>query len=250
MTQTNVEQVESLLTRLRKQTNLFRGGYLRNYRSAIALTSELGVSLRHWAEATGKRVVVEIPLVHNLVDFGSCQEIVAQSTKVRLSNAQYRKQAKAITAFWDYLVEVTPGLRPDKVYQDGLPVCDQYPTLVAKVVSELPGPNGTLVRVLRDQGAKVVGTEDLPLLLQERERVQSGVVNQGPDGLLARRDAFIADRIIETLGAEVGQVGLLFIGGIHQVRFPAELGIWMVQFPTPLDAEIQKLRKGGQTCQQ
>lgn len=199
----------------------------------VALASELGGLLRVWTKETQQRVLVSVQVVHSQADFGSCAAIVAETSRALLSEIQQQRLAQAIVAFWTDLGCVVPVLQPDNVYQDGLPFIPERPEVVSYIVENTYTPNYELLKGLRNQGAEIVGTEYLPYLLEERARLQQGKVNRGRDELLAKRDAFIAQRINSTLSR--GEVGLLILGAIHQVVFPDEWEIWKIDFPTLLN---------------
>lgn len=230
------EEIEGAVGVVLERLRSAQGSRQNGMALRVSLASELGGLLRKWAEETEKRVLVSVAMVHSRGDFGSCAEIVARATAARISGIQQQRQARAIAAFWEDLKRVIPALRPDKVYQDGLPVCDERPEVVAAIVDSAQTPNYELLRTLRDWGAKVVGTESLTLLLQERARLQEGIVNRGRDELLEERDAFITERIAQTLLPQ--EVGVLLIGALHQLGFPNEWGIWKIEFPTLVELKV------------
>lgn len=115
-----------------------------------------------------------------------------------------------------------------KVYQDGLP--DTQKKLIDKIVSEVKSPNYQLLRLLKDKGAKILGTEKPELLKKEynfitqilaaqdektKDKIRQAYEAQAAD-LLAKRDTYIAKRIDETL--KKGDLGILFIGASHQIK--------------------------------
>jgi pheromone shutdown protein TraB len=82
-----------------------------------------------------------------------------------------------------------------------------------------------------EQGAKLEGTEDPKLLLKEYEMLKNTQKTihaakndeQKAQMLLRERDAFIAQRIKNTLKEE--EVGILFIGLMHRVDEVLDSGI-------------------------
>ena len=243
MNQEDMEvEIHNLLGRFGHLTNLQRQyltypATVQSYTNQKAvLAGELGKSLREWTEKTEKRTLVSTVIVHSLEDFGSCAKIVADATAARAPAIQQQKLACAIAAFWRDLSFVIPALKPDKVYQDGLPAYDEHPEVVAAIVGRVKTPNYELLRRLRDQEAKVIGTEAWPLLIQERDRLLAGVVNCGREELLKKRDGYIINRISQTLRPR--EVGVLLIGALHRIELPDEGGIWKVNLPTLLEITI------------
>lgn len=110
----------------------------------------------------------------------------------------------------------TSGLVLDgvRVYQDNLPDVDE--NLVQRTVDNaLPSsPNMNLLRWLKSQGAKIMGTEDLELLIRQRDAVLAGNVREAYK-IAAERDIQIAGRISSSLGE--GETGVLFLGMGHGV---------------------------------
>jgi len=143
------------------------------------------------------------------------------------------------------------------LYQDGLPVCGKELELVQKAASA-GSENHQLLLDLVAKGASLMGTEDPRLLLDEYREVKAALEVRAPsveenrpeDGpahvrsepnlihqmtadeaghtsmrrqTLRRRDAYIGQRINQTLGA--GRTGILFIGMLHDVEahLPADI---------------------------
>lgn len=112
-----------------------------------------------------------------------------------------------------------------RLYQDALPLCEKERDIVREIAARGSKNHQFLVELM-DQGARLVGTEDARLLLQEYQFLQGvlGGGNQGAENqredqsqtLLRGRDRFIAGRINSTLSA--GDIGLLFLGPTHSVE--------------------------------
>jgi hypothetical protein len=125
------------------------------------------------------------------------------------------------------------------IYQDGMPVGGEDAKRIADEVAAAGSPNYQLVKDLLARGAQAEQTEDPRLLREEYELARRLAAAQGPveqtqaaeayrqrsGALLAARDAFIAQRIDETL--KQGELGVLFIGALHRVRsyLPADIEI-------------------------
>jgi len=169
-----------------------------------------------------KRQLIIISIVHTQADFGILR------SKVPVDQ-QYETMA---TQYWQAVSEYVQTLPVDfsklRIYQDGLP--DLSTEKVARIVDEAQTPNYEVLRRLRDKGANIVGTESLPLLLQEYRGLQAIFNSENEEQkhearlkyakvspyLLKGRDEYIAKRIKDTLSE--GGMGILFIGLAHEVK--------------------------------
>ena len=112
-----------------------------------------------------------------------------------------------------------------RLYQDALPLCEKESDIVREIAARGSKNHQFLVELM-EQGARLVGTEDPHLLLQEYQLLQDtlGSGKQGPENqradqnqrLLSARDRFIAGQINATLLAS--EIGLLFLGPDHSVE--------------------------------
>ena len=134
-----------------------------------------------------------------------------------------------------------------RLYQDGLPVCGKEMDLVQELV-KMGSKNHQILMELIQLGAKLEGTEDPKLLLEEYAYLKNALADLDKpevnpvrkDGaltppsmarlsnrvkrryqrlaksILQKRDSYIAQRIDETL--REGETGLLFIGITHRVN--------------------------------
>jgi hypothetical protein len=179
------------------------------------------------------RTLAIIPIIHTERDLGALKEDVRRATeRAGGAEAWERKQAaveelwRAIGAWADAL---DPGAQAVRVYQDGLPVCGKERDIVADLAGK-DSINHVILQRLIDRGAQLEGTESPDLLMKEYELVKgavgaaSGAAGSGLDPrhearartILEARDAFIAQRIDETL--QPGELGVLFLGLLHNVR--------------------------------
>lgn len=134
-----------------------------------------------------------------------------------------------IEEYWEEVCKriVAAGLYGPKaaflhIFVDGLPYGDE--NKVRRIVEDLVAarkiPAYRIIAKLQEYGAKVHGTEDFGLLLEEYKyfKALSEGKNGDPEAAQARlmaRDAAIALRIQEILND--GDVGILFIGKMHDV---------------------------------
>jgi len=136
---------------------------------------------------------------------------------------------KAIQEMWDgihkKILELELSYPSVRIYQDALPVCGIESEIVSKLAQK-GSPNHQLVQELMKKGAHLEGTEDPDLLIEENDYLMQLFPDLSPlhmkkyqeksMQLLAKRDAFIADRIKSTI--KQGEIPLVFIGVRHQLE--------------------------------
>lgn len=194
------------------------------------------------------RRLIEIPIIHTQEDLGSQQDRVRRAYIAIFGEWKWRKHLEAITALWDRIEKEMLSLALDyhkvKLYQDGLPECGRELAIVEEIAKG-GSRNHRLLLMLIERGATLVGTEEIALLMEERQRLlEAGEAPSagGHDDLMRRRDAYIARRIDATLGED--EVGLLFIGALHRValHLPADIH---VERPLVRAGEGQTAGRGG-----
>lgn len=178
------------------------------------------------------RTLIYVPIIHTSADLGSLAKDVTKRGVADLGTEAWREHQKTVEGFWyalslyfNYVDEL--GL---KIYQDGM-VAEA--DIGAKIVEEglrSGSKNYELVARILKQGAILVKTEDFNLVKEERDRLlaimQAKSATQKiavfikykfiKNGLLRKRDRFIAQRINETLND--GERGVLLIGAFHNVK--------------------------------
>lgn len=176
------------------------------------------------------RELLCVPIIHTETDMGSLKEGI----RVRYSSQQdWERQMTIANQFWDEVNRriISAGLnyKQVRVYQDGLPVCSRELDIVRDLASR-GSQNHRLVWSLVEKGAKLEGTENPSLLIEEynyikailqaktEEEVEGAREEylQKSQTLLQKRDEFIAARIDSTL--KDGDTGILFIGAMHEVE--------------------------------
>jgi hypothetical protein len=176
------------------------------------------------------RTLIVIPIIHTEQDMGSLLEQVKQEYVTRYGHEKWTEHLKSIDEVWSgirrMIAELDLPYASVRLYQDGLPQCNKEADIV-KDVAARGSKNHQLLVELMAQGARLMGTEDPNLLLQEYQFLQVtlgakqhlGQENQQKEQsrrLLSERDRFIAGRINATLSA--GEIGLLFLGLAHSVE--------------------------------
>jgi len=157
----------------------------------------------------------------------------------RFGTQKWEEHNRIIEDFWHGIRNKVFDLSLDypntRLYQDGLPVCGKEMDLVQELV-KMGSRNHQILMELIQLGAKLEGTEDPKLLLEEYDYLKDASVHlDDPKGkrkyqrlagtLLQKRDSYIAQRIDKTL--REGETGLLFIGIAHRVneKLPKDIGI-------------------------
>jgi len=175
------------------------------------------------------RTLIVIPIIHTEQDMGSLLERIKQDYVTRYGHEKWTEHLKSIDEVWSGIRRMIAALELPyasvRLYQDGLPLCGKEADIV-KDVAARGGRNHQLLIELMEQGARLMGTEDPDLLLQEYQFHQDalgggeqGHENQREDQsrkLLSKRDRFMAGRVNATLSA--GEIGLLFVGMAHSVE--------------------------------
>ena len=182
-----------------------------------------------------------VPVVHSSADMGSAASGYKAAFIARFGEEKWRERGEEYNAIWhaihdgvDQAIERFGGsLQRVKLYQDSLPVCDHEAAMVAQMTAQ-GSENHKLLSALIERGAQLVGTESLPLLLEEYRLLQiPDHAEADAAALLERRDRFIAGRIDETLGEQ--ELGILFIGALHHVdRY----------LPTRIAVEYLSIKRG------
>lgn len=169
-----------------------------------------------------RRTLDHVPILHTRADMGSLAGAAAER------RAPGHDAEAAVGALWDRIEAWAETLGPSldglRVYQDGLPVCDDAPVSELQLIAELASQgsrNHALLQRLHGRGAVIVGTESPPLLVQEYALARAVLAAPRPDpalasrarALLEQRDRFIAQRINATLPP--AGAGVLFLGALH-----------------------------------
>ena len=178
------------------------------------------------------RRLIYVPIIHTMPDMGSKSEALRQESIRRFGVEGWERSRRVIDDVWEgirakLLIRNLPWERV-KIYQDVLPVSGKE-LEIAREVAAQGSKNYQIVLELVDKGAKLIGTESPELLLREyahvkqlaeaqtdaeREKAKWSYAAESAE-ILKARDTFIAQRIAETL--EEGEVGLLFLGMMHEV---------------------------------
>ena len=179
-----------------------------------------------------RRALIHIPIIHTQADMGALARSVRRVTVQKLGRQAWKGHVEAIGQMWEEIRRTVEGWELPwenvRLYQDGLPRCGREAEIVADLASA-GSPNHQLLLSLMKKGATLMGTESPDLLLEEYRLVQEVLAARSPEeaariearhgarsrSLLARRDAYIARRVNESL--RPGETGLLFLGMLHSL---------------------------------
>ena len=177
----------------------------------------------------GIRSLVLVSIIHTEADMGSLAESLRDASVHRIGwDGRTRKQ-RLIEKFWSAVEQAVEALELDygrvRLYQDGLPICSAEKEIVMELAKS-GSRNHKLLLSLVEKGGILMGTESPELLKKEYElakRMLSARTKptdvydkKQSEELLKERDAFIANRINETLLP--GETGILFVGMLHRLE--------------------------------
>jgi len=178
------------------------------------------------------RRLIYVPIIHTMVDMGSRAEALRQEYIRGFGAERWALSRRVIEELWEgigaKLLDLALPWERVRIYQDSLPVSGKE-LEIAREVAAQGSKNYQIVMELVRRGARLMGTESPELLIREyahikriadaetdaeREEAMRRYAAESPE-ILKERDAFIARRIADTL--EDGEVGLLFLGMMHEV---------------------------------
>lgn len=165
---------------------------------------------------------------------GSVSESLKKEYLARYGARKWQEHLRGVEGFWDLVARRVLSLPVDfrrvRVYQDALPCCGRELDIVRETAAK-GSKNHRLLLHLVARGARLMGTEDPELLLEEYRLLKATVEGKEPSAsqaaceLIRKRDAFIAQRIADTL--KEGEIGMLLMGALHQVAalLPADIQV-------------------------
>jgi hypothetical protein len=173
-----------------------------------------------------------VPIIHTSADLGSLSQAVTERGISQLGEKAWSEHVATVHKFWDSIASYCASLPAGgmKIYQDGLVADGEMGAKIVAAGVQSGSRNYQIVEMLRQRGAEIVKTEDLNLVLEERNSLLAAVQARTFGAkimalfkyrfikrrLLNRRDRFIARRIAETLAD--GATGILFVGAYHRIR--------------------------------
>ncbi len=201
--------------------------------------------------------LIYVPVIHTEADMGSVAKALKEEYIKRYGLKRWDEHIEVINSMWQGIRQKIFDLGLDynktKVYQDGLPVCNKE-LAIASDLAQAGNENFKIILELVQRGAKLIGTEEPGLLLEEYNYIKAvtKIDNLEEKGkavkkyekkaldLLKRRDEYIANRITKTLME--GETGILFIGMKHRVdeKFSRDIEVSYLIFRLPFKESCKK----------
>ena len=178
------------------------------------------------------RSLILVPVIHTSADLGSLAKEVTQRGIADLGEDVWEKHTAVVEKFWDKISDYFNSMDVSgmKIYQDGMVAEGEVGQRIVEESAKAGSRNYELVSRLLKRGAILVKTEDFKLVKEERDLLvaltQAKSITHKliafikyklvKDGLLNKRDKFIAKRINDSLVQD--ETGVLFIGAYHNVK--------------------------------
>jgi len=178
------------------------------------------------------RTLIYVPIIHSSADLGSIAEHVAKRGITSLGQDLWEKHKRTVEGFWNVISDYFDSIDVNgvKIFQDGMVADDEVGKKIAEDTAKAGSKNYQLILRLLERGAVLVKTEDFKLVKREYDRLHA--ITQAKSLtrkiaafikyklvktiLLNKRDAFIAERINQTL--KTGEKAVLFIGASHNIK--------------------------------
>lgn len=177
------------------------------------------------------RTLRYVPIIHTSADLGSLAKDITKRGIADLGEEVWKEHMRTVEGFWETISRYfdTVDVSGVKIYQDGMVAEGEIGQKIVEEGLKSGSKNYELISRLLQKGAILVKTEDFALVKRERDylveltkaRTRIGKLiaylkyRLIKNGLLRKRDKFIANRINETLNQ--GETGILFIGAYHDI---------------------------------
>lgn len=186
------------------------------------------------------RTLYIVPIVHSLVDLGKLAPRVVKAKAKLLPGFDSQSTELSVSEFWRGLRSAIESWNVDfgqlMLFQDALPSAPReqpgIERLIVQSLAEQGSQNHQILLWLVDQGAELVGTESIELLMEEYRLALASLEDDAIDSasdaaaessqlpqaieLLRKRDRYIATRIDYVL--DEATIGVLFLGLMHSVE--------------------------------
>ncbi len=179
--------------------------------------------------------LIYVPILHSQKETGDIIASLSDKKDIQMPKKNSSDQKKSIEEMWngihDKIKEVELPYPLVRIYQDALPVCGMEKKIVKKL-ADRGSKNHRLILELMRNGAKLEGTENPDLLVEEYSYLERLIANVSASTqsyrsgvneyrkkslkLMKQRDTFIVERIKSTLKA--GEIPLVFMGVRHALE--------------------------------
>ena len=178
------------------------------------------------------RTLIYVPVIHTSADLGSIAEDVAKRAVSDLGQELWEKHRSTVEGFWNVVSNYFDSMDVSgvKIYQDGMVADAEVGKKIVEDTAEAGSKNYQLILRLLEKGAVLMKTEDFKLVKKEYDKLRAITEAKSITRkilafikykltktiLLNQRDAFIAERIDQTL--KTGEQAILFIGAFHNIK--------------------------------
>jgi hypothetical protein len=189
------------------------------------------------------RKLIYVPIIHSMADMGSIGKELKHKSISSYGEKKWQKHTEAVNDYWEaiesYFENIDLSMKGIRIYQDGMFVEGEMAMKIIDEGIKSGSKNSIIVSKLIGKGAILMKTEDLNMIKNEYDGLQSVLKSKSnmmklfqlfrykilKPILLLRRDRFIAGRIAETL--DQNETGILFIGANHNVmkRLPKDITV-------------------------
>lgn len=206
------------------------------------------------------RTLIYVPIIHSSADMGSLAKELKRKSISGIGENKWQKHTDTVNGYWDaiasYFENIGIYIKGIKIYQDGMFVDGDVAMKIINEGIKSGSKNSEIVSKLITRGAILIKTEDLKMVKDEYDGLQSILKSKTnikklflllrykilKPVFLLKRDKFITARIAETL--DQNETGILFIGAYHNIvkRLPKDITVIELK-------EIAKVRKYQKTMQ-
>ena len=178
------------------------------------------------------RTLIYVPVIHTSADLGSMAKDISKRGIRDLGEEIWTKHRKTVEGFWDTISDYFDSIdvKGMKIYQDGMVADGEVGQKIAEDTAKAGSKNYQLILKLFERGAVLMKTEDFKLVKKEYDKLRAITKAKSITRkilafikyklvkmiLLNRRDAFIAERIDQTLKTD--EKAILFIGAFHDIK--------------------------------
>ncbi len=180
----------------------------------------------------GIKRLIYVPILHAREDSGRASSILQGNEINNAKRGEINKELSSVDEMWKGIAakigELNLPYKETRIYQDGLPACSNELEIVTRL-AESGNPNFLLILDLMKKRAKLEGTENMDLLMQEYDLLNKLLMKNSDKNrmetiaeyqtksreLLTLRDEFIFNRIKSTL--QKGELPIVFMGVMHRL---------------------------------
>ena len=184
---------------------------------------------------TNIRPLIYVPVLHTHNEAGEILLSLKAGKAKGPADTSADDQEKSVKEMWDGIHEKIRNTNisypSTRIYQEAMPVCGRE-KVIAEKLAQKRSRNHQLILELAEKGASLEGTEDPDLLIEEYDNLSRLIdkasasdldhrealveYKEKSAALMKKRDAFIAERIKNTL--KEGETPLVFMGVRHELE--------------------------------